>query len=152
MKLLDEFVLKGSPSTVTAQQKGESVIHGRIHHYKKSNVRKAEADLAVQLLGHVPDRPYQGNIYLRLMWLFNKKALTKKESRTFKSTRPDIDNLYKGIADVMVQMGFFEDDSRIVSLDLTKAWSKEYPGLFFQIWELGDSDYELIVEDWRNRA
>lgn len=153
MKLLNEFVIKGSPSTVTAQQKGERVVAGRIHHYKKTNVKHAEAVLADQLLRYVPDEPYKGAIRLRLLWLFDKKSLTKSQQRSFKLTRPDLDNLYKGLADVMTDMGFWEDDSQVVNLDLTKGWSREFPGLFFQIWSVGENgDYTEIIEYWRDRT
>lgn len=150
MLLLKEFVIKGTPSTVTAQQKGERVVHGKVFHYKKANVRLAEAELRDDLLEHVPEVPYQCAIYLRVMWLFDKKALAKKDSRTFKKERPDLDNLLKGTADVMTDMGFWGDDSQLVKVDLTKAWSKEYPGLFIQIFGLtSEEDYDELVENWR---
>lgn len=150
MELMNEFVIKGSPSTVTAQQKGETIIRGHVHHYKKNTVARAEAILADQLLPYVPDDPYADPIFLRVMWLFDKKSLTKKGSRSFKTQRPDLDNMLKGLADVMSSMGFWEDDSQIVKLDLTKAWSKEYPGLFFQIWKLTDEDYTKMIDEWRD--
>lgn len=150
MILLNEFVIKGSPSTITAQQKGERVVRGKVFHYKKANVRLAEEQLRDSLLGYVPAVPYQCCIYLRVMWLFDKKSLAKKDSRTFKKERPDLDNLLKGTADVMTDMGFWGDDSQIVKVDLTKAWSKEYPGLFVQIFGLtSEEDYEELIEDWR---
>ena len=150
MKLLTEFVIKGTPSTVTAQQKGERVVHGKVFHYKKANVRLAEAELRDDLLEHVPETPYQCPIYLRVMWLFDKKSLTRKDYKTFRKERPDLDNLLKGCADVMTDMGFWGDDSQLVKVDLTKAWSKEYPGLFIQIFGLtSDEDYDELVENWR---
>lgn len=150
MILLNEFVIKGSPSTTTAQQKGEAVVHGRIHHYKKKNVRLAEEELAWQLKQFVPAVPYQCCIFLRVMWLFDKKTMTKAEERSFRKTRPDVDNLHKGVADVMTKLYFWGDDSQLVKVDLTKAWSKKYPGLFVQIWGLtSDEDYENFVENWR---
>ena len=150
MKLLNEFVVKGTPDTTTAQQKGVRVIGRRVMFYKKPEVVQAERWLWGSLLCFSPTEPYEGALYVRIMWLFDKKSLTKKEDRTFRIARPDLDNMFKGLADVMSDMGFWKDDSQIVKMDLTKGWSKKYPGLFFQIWQLEDGDYERLVDDWRN--
>lgn len=151
MKVLDTFCIKGSPNTRTAQQKGLRVFRGHAQFYEKKEVAEAKAELADKLLSHVPDEPYKGDIYLRVMWLFCKTSLSRKEQRTFKSSRPDLDNMVKGLLDVMVDAGFFEDDSIIVKLELQKAWSVEYPGLFIQILQMDDteSDYQSQVEGWR---
>lgn len=150
MELMNEFVIKGSPSTATAQQKGETIYGHKIHHYKKKNVREAEAILTDQLLPYLPDEPYECPLCIRVMWLFDKKSLTKKEMKSFKMTRPDLDNMFKGLADVMGDMGFFIDDNQIVNLELTKAWSREFPGLFIQIWKLTDEDYTKMIDEWRD--
>ena len=50
----------------------------------------------------------------------------------------------------MSDMGFWKDDSQLVKIELTKAWSKEYPGLFFQIWKLTDEDYAKMIDEWRD--
>ena len=51
----------------------------------------------------------------------------------------------------MTNVGFWDDDSSIVKLDLTKAWNADCPGLYIQIYELDDpDDYERIVHGWRN--
>ena len=150
MKLLTEFVLKGSPITRTAQQKGERVVGGKIHHFKKKAVKDAEAVLRDQLLPYVPSEPYEGPLFLRVMWLHDKQSLTKKMQTSFKTTSPDLDNMLKGLADVMTDMGFWVDDRQLAKVELTKAWSKDYPGTFVQIIRLKDGvDYEDVVMNWR---
>lgn len=152
MKLLNEFVIKGSPPTRTAQQRGLRVIRGHAQFYEKKEVAQAKAYLADQMLTYVPEDPYNCKIYLRVLWLFDKKSLTKKEWRTFNDHRPDLDNLCKGLLDVMVDVGFFDDDSTIIKLDLTKAWSREYPGLFIQIIQIDDDEeqsYQQLIDCWR---
>lgn len=153
MKLLNEFVIKGSPSTVTAQQKGLRIVRGHPQFFEKKHISEAKADLADKMLTYVPDDPYNCKIYLRVLWLFDKKSLTKKEWRTFNDHRPDLDNLCKGLLDVMVGVGFFDDDSTIIKLDLTKAWSREYPGLFIQIIQIDDDEeqsYQQLIDYWRH--
>ena len=154
MKELDAFCIKGSPNTRTAQQKGLRVFKGHAQFYEKKEVAEAKADLADALLSHVPDEPYKGDICLRVLWCFCKTSLSRKEQRTFKRSRPDLDNMVKGLLDVMVDVGFFEDDSYIVKLDLTKSWNVETPGLFIQILELDDTenDYVEQIEQWRLRV
>lgn len=148
MKLLNRFVVKGSPSTKTAQQKGLRVVGGHAQFFEKKEVSQAKADLADQLMCHIPDEPYKGNIYLRIMWLFCKTSLLKREQRTFKQSRPDLDNLCKGCLDVMTDVGFWDDDAQIVKMELQKAWSAQFPGLFVEIWQLEEGDYETEVEGW----
>lgn len=150
MKMLNEFVIKGTPDTTTAQQKGVRVIGRRVMFYKKPEVVQAERWLWQDLLCYSPTEPYEGPLYVRVMWLFDKKSLAKKNARTFRTERPDLDNMFKGLADVMSDMGFWKDDSQLVKIELTKAWSKEYPGLFFQIWKLTDEDYAKMIDEWRD--
>lgn len=149
MKLLKEFCIKGSPNTRTAQQKGLCIRGGHAQFYEKKEVAQAKAELADALLNEVPDQPYDCKIFLRVLWLFSKKSLTKKEAYSFKTTTPDLDNLIKGCADVMTDMGFWNDDAQIVGMELWKAWNKDIPGLYFQIHEVEESDYTRHVEGWR---
>ena len=150
MKELDVFCIKGSPSTVTAQQKGLRIFRGHPQFYDKPKVKKAKAALGDALLPFVPDEPYKGKIYRRVLWAFNKKSLLKRERRTFHTKKIDLDNLCKGLLDVMTNVGFWDDDSSIVKLDLTKAWNADCPGLYIQILEVNDQeDYQDIVEEWR---
>lgn len=148
MRLLNRFVVKGSPSTRTAQQKGLRVVSGHAQFFEKKEVSLAKAELADKLLCHVPDEPYKGDIFIRVMWLFCKASLSRKEQRTFKQTRPDLDNLCKGFLDVMTDVGFWDDDAQIVKMELQKAWSAQFPGLFVEIWQLEEGDYETEVEGW----
>lgn len=149
MKMLNEFVLRGSPDTATAQQKGLRIVRGHAQFYEKKEVSRAKEELADALLCYVPNEPYTGKLYLRVMWLFSKKSLSNAENLTFKESRPDLDNLIKSVADVMTGCGFWEDDSQIVKLDLQKGWNKMTPGLYVQIIELEPDDYNELVGNWR---
>lgn len=150
MKLLNEFVVKGSPSTRTAQQKGVRVVKGHVMFYEKPEVTFEKDMFKDQIMGYAPEAPYTGPIYLRMMWLFDKKTLRKAEMDTFNVSRPDVDNLAKGCIDCLSDCGFFDDDNIIAKLDLTKGWSRRFPGLFIQIWQLESFDFEKYALDWRN--
>ena len=139
------FKLKMIPPTATAQQKGERVVKGYIHHYKKKNVAQAEAILRDALLPYVPDEPITGKpIFLIVNWIFPYPKSAKKHKpgfTRFKITRPDTDNLNKLLKDVMTDMGFWADDALICSETIIKRYSDE-PGISIVMDDAGD-------EDWR---
>lgn len=102
--------IKGNPSTVTAQQKGETVISGRVHHYEKKKVTDAKLGLMWQLKPYVPAEPLTGPIFIKIEWQFELKTCKK---RAWKTTKPDLDNLEKGLLDVLTKMKFWEDDAQV---------------------------------------
>jgi len=154
MRLLSEFSIKGSPSTRTAQQKGARVVGmSHIIFYEKPEVAKDNDALFWQLYPHAPETPFSGKLCIRLLWVFDKKSLTKAEEETFHDKRPDLDNLAKGTLDIMQKAGLIAEDSIISKLDLTKAWSKKYAGLYIQIWQMDDeADITTFFYGWRQRV
>ena len=150
MKLITEFCIQGSPSTVTAQQKGLRIVRGHAQFYEKSAVTMAKDDLKAAMLPYIPDEPVHGDVFIRILWCFCKQTLSKKDAYTFKRSRPDLDNLSKSVLDCMTDLGFWDDDSQVVKEDLTKAWNLKIPGLYIQLWEMDDpDDYERFVHGWR---
>ena len=133
------FKLKMIPPTATAQQKGERVVGGYIHHYKKKNVMAAEAILRDALLPYIPDKPFEGvPLWLRVNWMFPYPKSAKKHQPGWcrmKITRPDTDNLNKMLKDVMTDMGFWKDDALICFEHVAKLYSDE-PGIEIGIDEL----------------
>lgn len=151
MKLLNEMVIKGTPSTRTAQQKGVSCVRNHPHFYEKAEVTLAKQELAFGLKLYAPKQPYEGALYIKVMWLFDKKSLKKSEFNTFRVERPDLDNMAKGLFDVMTDLGFWYDDNQLAQVKLTKGWSRDYPGLFIQIHSLDDSDFMGLCLGWRDQ-
>ena len=130
------FKLKMIPPTATAQQKGECVRAGYIHHYKKKNVAAAEAILRDALLPYVPDKPIEDKpIRFWAVWMFPYPKSAKKHKPgwgRWKITRPDADNLNKMLKDVMTDMGFWKDDALICGEFIEKLYSDE-PGIVIMI-------------------
>ena len=143
-----KFKLKMIPPTATAQQKGERVVGGYIHHYKKKNVAAAEAILRDALLPYIPDEPITDKpIRLHVLWEFPYPKSAKKHQPGYcrnKITRPDTDNLNKMLKDVMTDMGFWKDDALISLESIWKVWS-DTPGISICIEEL-----EMDVPDDRD--
>ena len=131
-----KFKLKMIPPTATAQQKGERVINGYVHHYKKKNVAAAEAILRDALLPYVPAEPIADvGIRLWVSWLFPYPKSAKKHKPgydRYKITRPDTDNLNKMLKDVMTDMGFWKDDALICIEYISKSYSDE-PGIVIMV-------------------
>ena len=131
-----KFKLKMIPPTATAQQKGERVVGGYIHHYKKKNVMAAEAILRDALLPYVPEAPITDQpIRLGTRWIFPYPKSAKKHKPgwgRWKITRPDTDNLNKMLKDVMTDMGFWKDDALICSETVQKLYGDE-PGIVIVI-------------------
>ena len=126
------FKLKMIPPTATAQQKGERVVGGYIHHYKKKNVAQAEAILRDALLPYVPAEPITDQpIIFEAMWEFPYPKSAKKHRpgyKRWKITRPDTDNMNKLLKDVMTDRGFWKDDALICLEQIWKVYSDE-PGI-----------------------
>ena len=127
-----KFKLKMIPPTATAQQKGECIMGGYIHHYKKKNVAQAEAIFRDALLPYVPEAPIIDKpIALNVLWMFPYPKSAKKHKpgwNRYKITRPDTDNLNKMLKDLMTDMGFWKDDALICSETVLKMFSDE-PGI-----------------------
>ena len=130
------FKLKIIPPTATAQQKGECIRAGYIHHYKKKNVAAAEAILRDALLPYVPAAPITDKgISFSTCWMFPYPKSAKKHQQgwdRWKITRPDTDNLNKMLKDVMTDMGFWKDDALICEELVRKVYSDE-PGIEIRI-------------------
>ena len=140
------FKLKMIPPTATAQQKGERVVGGHIHHFKKKNIMAAEAILRDALLPYVPAEPITDQpIWLTVHWMFPYPKSARKHLQgwsRWKITRPDTDNLNKLLKDVMTDMGFWKDDALICQEVICKFYDDE-PGIWISIRTTeGDFDYE----------
>jgi Holliday junction resolvase RusA-like endonuclease len=137
-EFLMRFKLKMTPPTATAQQKGERVVGGYIHHYKKKNVAQAEAILRDALLPYVPEEPITDKpISMCTVWMFPYPKSAKRHEPGWyrrKITRPDTDNLNKLLKDVMTDMGFWKDDALICTELIMKVYSDE-PGILIDYYE-----------------
>ena len=144
------FKLKMIPPTATAQQKGECVRAGYIHHYKKRNVAAAEAILRDALLPYVPEEPITDRpIWLVVTWMFPYPKSAKKHKpgwARMKITRPDTDNLNKMLKDVMTDMGFWKDDALICMEYIQKMYSDE-PGIRVGVYDDISMDMEEVFPD-----
>lgn len=136
---------KGMPSG-TAQQKGERIgykfdpkkkkVVPYIEHYRKPEVQILRNQLKYMIKRYRPEKPSDKPIRLTMIFYFDIKS-PKKLWGKYKTTRPDVENFYKEIADVMTECGFWSDDSQIVNLQLKKYYA-EKATIYIKVEELED--------------
>ena len=129
------------PPTATAQQKGVFVRNGRAHFFVKAKVREAENFLAALLADHAPRSPFAGPVGITVTWCFpyrksEPKWRTSGDAYLPHTTRPDLDNLEKGLIDTMTRLRFWNDDAQIARKTTTKAWGAS-PFLEIHVKEIG---------------
>lgn len=119
--------------TTTHQQKQVTVRNGKPNFYEPDDLKAARALLTAHLGKHVPDKKITGPVRLFVKWCF---PMTKQSKNgQYKHTRPDIDNSQKLLFDCMTDLGFWKDDSLVVSLIAEKFWA-DLPGIFIRIEEI----------------
>lgn len=124
MKL--SFSIPCDPPKATSQQKGAVRIGAGIRFYKKQPVVKAEKSLFALLQPHVPDVPFAGPLSLAVLWSFPWRKSETRKRRALGAVpcdvRPDLSNIVKLLEDTMTTLRFWNDDSQIAQLSLTKEW------------------------------
>lgn len=123
-----------NPPTATAQEKKIAIINGQPRFYKPKNVKEAERILNENLEGKDPRRPLEGPVRLTVEWKFLAKT---HKPGTWRTTRPDTDNLDKMLKDVLTARGWWADDAQVCVEICSKMWSDE-PGLKILAEELED--------------
>ena len=123
------------PPTATAQEKKIAIVGGKPHLYKPKNVKAAELILHSILVQNDPERPLQGAVKLTVEWRFRAKT---HKAGTYRTTRPDTDNLQKMLKDVLTDRGWWKDDAQVCVETITKIWSDD-PGLFIEAEEIDDA-------------
>lgn len=119
-----ELDLPIDPKTmVTAQQKGERIVYGKggrafVHHYTKSKVRKSHQNLALIINAKKAEKqwekvPQDRPVWVGIEYVYGLGSKPKKFQGAIKTTRPDDDNLGKGLLDVCTQCELWDDDSQV---------------------------------------
>jgi len=127
-----KLYLNMEPPRCTAQHKGERIVAGRyVQHYEKRAQRNARLAYLAAIRRACANavRDYErmdedGNplpISVRIDFVF--RAPRKKDAGRPKLTRPDLDNMAKGLLDCLQQAELIVDDAQIAHLDLRKGYA-----------------------------
>lgn len=133
MRKVKQFFLPMKPPTVTAQQKGERILCGKIHHYEKPEVTAVREKYKAHLAKFVPDEPFEGPVQLFTQWLY--PVTGNHKDGEYKITKPDTDNALKLFKDVMTELKFWHDDAQVAS-EITEKFYAKIPGIFVKMEEL----------------
>lgn len=131
--------IPGEPSRVTHQSGTRIGKNGRV--YKKKPLLEWEQLLMEAMKAKAPETPLEGPILLEVTFGF--QARRKKDCFTYKTTRPDTDNLIKTVKDCLTRSGYWHDDAQVVIEHGKKLWVPG-PGIMIAIEQL-----EGRCEDWR---
>lgn len=152
-----EAFLSMVPPTATAQHKGARIVYvnGRptIMHYTKAPQRKAHDEYVKHLTADINRRVdgigrefmFTTAIAVQVDFYFPNPVNTPKKSRdaTFaKTTRPDADNMVKGLLDYLSEVGLIQDDALIFDLHIRKfTTGQHHVGIGITITDEIDNNY-----------
>lgn len=118
------FTLNITPPTVTHQMKRVRVVRGKPMFYEDKRLKAARELFMDALAWHKPSEPLTGAIRLTVQWAFYSKS---HKAGTWRTTRPDTDNLQKLLKDCMTRSGYWFDDAQVCAEYIIKSWeSKPY--------------------------
>lgn len=110
-----------------------------IAHYPSAKVKENTRNLAALIEPHRPHELFRGPLRVEITICYAwRKAETNKHrllAALPKDTKPDADNLSKGITDVLESIGFFANDAQIAELHVRKCWTAK-PGFYLRIDEI----------------
>lgn len=127
------FMPMRKPPTTTHQQKRTRVVNGKPMYYEGDDLKAARALLTAHMGMHVPEKKYMKPVRVFVKWCF--PITGGHADGEYKYTKPDIDNSQKLLFDVMTDLGFWKDDSLVVSLIAEKFWAA-MPGIYIKIEEV----------------
>ena len=88
--------------------------------------RKAMATWQAVLEQYKPAEPLNGPVKLAIEFYFSGKHYTTP----YRTSKPDLDNLLKGVLDICTKLAYWQDDAQIVSIRAEKCTSG-LPGVYF---------------------
>ena len=125
-----QFFLAMNPPTVTAQMHKVTVRNGKPAFYDTVQLKQARAQFLAALKPEAPVEPMAGAVLLSVLWAFPTKS---HRHNSYRTTRPDTDNLQKLLKDCMTAAGFWKDDAQVCVEVVTKRWTRETPGILIQV-------------------
>lgn len=127
------------PPKATAQQKGVYVRDGRARFFVKAKVKKMNAtwiDLLRPLRSRL-EEPLKEAVAIKVIIIYpHNKTAPKRLLNEFipHITRPDADNIEKGLFDAMTTLAFWRDDAQIFS-HTTDKYRGPRTGIYIELRE-----------------
>lgn len=125
-----KFFMAMHPPTATEQQQHFNRKTGKT--YKATEVKAARAKLLAHLAEHRPATPFKGPVKVEVCWLYYNED---KPDLSWNISKPDLDNIEKGLFDRMTELKFWDDDKQICDKHTWKQWTNRTPGILISIQE-----------------
>lgn len=127
------FFLAIDPPTMTQQEHRVGISkNGKPYFYEDRDLKETRNRLRKALIPFVPESPFDGALRLMVKWCFPKG---KHRDGSYKTSKPDTDNLNKMLKDEMTRLDFWKDDALVASEIIEKFWA-DIPGIYIEIKEL----------------
>lgn len=120
-------------STKTFQAKKLTVRNGKPVLYTPPELIKIQQDYISRLTKVAPENPFPGPVWLKIAFCF--KSDEKHQPGIPKPTKPDLDNLEKGLVDCMTKCNFWNDDSQICLEYISKSY-EIHEGIHIEVVQL----------------
>tara|TARA_R100000808_G_C2021291_1_gene69351 strand:- start:25 stop:462 length:438 start_codon:yes stop_codon:yes gene_type:complete len=127
------FIPSDHIPTAAKQQKSVAIKNGKPVLYNDPSYHSACAWYESRLAQHRPNQPLEGPLQLQVSFIY--PATKDHPHGTYKTTKPDTDNLLSGVKDTMQAIGFFDDDC-VVAREITEKLYGDVSGIFFRLTEL----------------
>lgn len=112
--------LRKIPSITAQEQRTGTRKDGRTYRYDPQELKAVKVLFRDHMAQHAPPERWTGPVELRVLWCY--PADDKHPPHTWKTTKPDTDNLLKAFKDAMTKAGFWTDDAQVVSEWNAKAY------------------------------
>ena len=127
------------PKATSANSRRIFKVGGKTILAKSKAAMEATGDLLSLLKPYQPNQPFEGAVHLVLEFQWPYRASEPKKNRNapiWHCSRPDCDNIAKLVTDCMTKLAFWNDDSQVASLLVSKQWGNS-PGIGIRIVKLG---------------
>lgn len=119
MTAIEFFLPMEHVPTVTHQEHDVRVVNGKPVFYDPPELKAARQKYQDMLVRHKPSDRLTGPLELTVVWCF---LTTRHPDGTWKTTKPDTDNLQKLLKDCMTNVGFWYDDAMVCREVVEKRW------------------------------
>ena len=123
-----DFFLSMRIPTVTQQEHKVAIKNGKPHFYEPPELRDARNKFIAHLAGYKPEEKLTGPIRLLTKWQFEGDS-------SWKTTKPDTDNMIKLFKDCMTKCGYWKDDAQVCS-EITEKFYGPIEGIYVKVEEL----------------
>ena len=104
-----EFFLPMRLPTKTHHDKNLTVVKGKPIMYDSAELKDVKQKLIAHLSKYAPETILNPPIQVTISYTY--EADTKHPVMTWKTTKPDVDNMTKALLDAMRVCGFYKDDA-----------------------------------------